>query len=589
MLSRRRLLRRALAGGTAALACGALALGGIPAAGAASPASTTASAKAVAWLKTQQQSDGGFEVAGFAGFETRDAALAIAEAAQTGSQWNPVEARNAVTSTVKNGKNPLDYLATFVADPTLGAGNAAKTIVLTTAPLGLDPTSFGGVNLVAKVAAGAHPDGSYGTVGAFSDTLYAALADRLTIGSVPAATLAFITAAQQTNGGWNFAGDPTGTDNDPDTTGLAMQALIAGGVDPHGAAVGAAAGELVLAENHNGSWDSPFTSPAGTGDPNSTSLAILGLTAYGLDSAGLQNFARRWDTSAFANTDGYLIGLQQPDGRVASPNDSFPPINTSATSQTVEALLHNWLPIAGVGYQVVRADGHVTGLGGAGSSSATWNGVVGAAATNSSRGTWLAVANGGVITEGDAGFYGSMGGTKLNQPVVGIAPTPSGKGYWLAAADGGIFTFGDAPYLGGLGAIRLDKPIVGIVATADGRGYTLFASDGGVFAFGDATFRGSMGGIRLNQPVVGGAATPDGRGYWMVASDGGIFSFGDAAFKGSLGSLRLDKPIVAMSSTGSGGGYTMVGADGGVFTFGDAPFLGAAVGEPGSAAVAIVS
>ncbi|MEX2100786.1 MAG: hypothetical protein WEB19_05165, partial [Acidimicrobiia bacterium] len=49
---------------------------------AADPASDTAAAAAVAWLKTQQQADGGFEVVGFPGFETRAASRAIAEQAQ---------------------------------------------------------------------------------------------------------------------------------------------------------------------------------------------------------------------------------------------------------------------------------------------------------------------------------------------------------------------------------------------------------------------------------------------------------------------------------------------------------------------------
>ena len=60
------------------------------------------------------------------------------------------------------------------------------------------------------------------------------------------------------------------------------------------------------------------------------------------------------------------------------------------------------------------------------------------------------------------------------------------RGYWLAAADGGIFTFGDAGYFGSTGAIHLNKPIVGMAATIDAGGYWLVASDGGIFTFGDA-------------------------------------------------------------------------------------------------------
>ena len=62
------------------------------AANAADPASKSTADAAVAWLETQQQPDGGFEVAQFPGFETRDAALAIAEDAQTGSTWSTSEA-----------------------------------------------------------------------------------------------------------------------------------------------------------------------------------------------------------------------------------------------------------------------------------------------------------------------------------------------------------------------------------------------------------------------------------------------------------------------------------------------------------------
>lgn len=43
---------------------------------------------AVGWIIAQQQSDGGFEMAGFPGFETPDAVLAIAENAQTDTVWS---------------------------------------------------------------------------------------------------------------------------------------------------------------------------------------------------------------------------------------------------------------------------------------------------------------------------------------------------------------------------------------------------------------------------------------------------------------------------------------------------------------------
>ena len=205
--------------------------------------------------------------------------------------------------------------------------------------------------------------------------------------------------------------------------------------------------------------------------------------------------------------------------------------------------------------------------------------------------------DGGIFAFGDAGFYGSMGGTALNQPVVGMAATPDGSGYWevaLTAASSPSATpvlrlerwlpgdvrrvdQGDHRHpgrqglLGGRGR-RLDlrlrrrrhfgsaagftlaangsdgnASVRGLTATPDGRGYWEVAHDGGIFAFGDAGFYGSMGGAPLHAGIVDVAATPDGRGYWEVGNDGGIFAFGDADFHGSTGGVALNAAIVGMA------------------------------------------
>ena len=238
-------------------------------------------------------------------------------------------------------------------------------------------------------------------------------------------------------------------------------------------------------------------------------------------------------------------------------------------------------PVALTGYRLVSANGKVFALGKLASypSPRTNSPVVGVASTPDGRGYWLGMANGAVVSAGDAHLYGSMGGKHLNSPIAGIAATPDGRGYWLVAADGGIFGFGDAQYYGSLGGRRLNQPIVGIAATADGRGYWLLAADGGIFAFGDARFYGSPGAKHLNEPIVGIATTADGRGYWLVAADGGVFGYGDADFYGSMGSRRLNQPIVGIAATANGRGYWMVAADGGVFGFGDARFFGSLGGK----------
>ena len=136
--------------------------------------------------------------------------------------------------------------------------------------------------------------------------------------------------------------------------------------------------------------------------------------------------------------------------------------------------------------------------------------------------------------EPNASICNALGAVHLAAPVVGMAATPDGNGYWLAAADGGIFSYGDAPFEGSAGGTPLNKPVVGMAPTPSGLGYWLDASDGGVFSYGDAPFEGSAGSLTLNRPVVAMAATTSGLGYWLVASDGGVFAYGNAPFAGSV-------------------------------------------------------
>jgi hypothetical protein len=180
------------------------------------------------------------------------------------------------------------------------------------------------------------------------------------------------------------------------------------------------------------------------------------------------------------------------------------------------------------------------------------------ASTPDDGGYWLVALDGGVFSFGDARFYGSTGGIRLNQPIVGIVATHDGAGYWEVAADGGIFAFGDAQFYGSMGGSRLYAPIVAMTATPTGRGYWQVASDGGVFTFGDAVFHGSMGGQALAASMVGMARTPDGRGYWLASDDGSVFSFGDARFFGANGGAMPTPAIAAIRATPDGRGYWLL-------------------------------
>jgi hypothetical protein len=312
------------------------------------PSKATA-ATAVDWLVTQQQADGGFEVAGFAGFETPDAILAIADDAQQQYFWDATQARNAVLATIENGNNPLHAVDDFV-DGTINAGQAAKVIVLVAKPLGLSVTNFNpdgdaARNLAAAVNAGALGNGSYG---AFNATLYAALAKKLVDGAVPANTVAFIRAAQEASGGWDFNGDPAGNQADVDTTGLAVAALASAGVAPNDTDLRQGLAYLANNQQASGAWQA-----FGSNDPNSTSTAVFGIVAAGFDPT-----IPCWRNTAvpglagqpYASPISWLRTRQHADGHIISPNDQFG-VNTFATSQSVQALRRGWMPIFGIDAQ----------------------------------------------------------------------------------------------------------------------------------------------------------------------------------------------------------------------------------------------
>jgi hypothetical protein len=281
-----------------------------------------------------------------------------------------------------------------------------------------------------------------------------------------------------------------------------------------------------------------------TGNPSGgTVVAISGLQLTGATAV---NFGTTPASSFHVNSDTSITATSPPGSGVVDVT-VHSPTGTSVTSQLDQ---FNYR----AGYWLAAADGGIFSFGNApfaGSAGALKlnKPVVGMASTLDSGGYWLVASDGGIFAYGNANFYGSTGGTTLNKPIVGMAVTPDGFGYWLVAADGGIFAYGDASFYGSTGGMTLNKPIVGMTSTPDGKGYWLVAADGGVFAYGDAGFYGSTGAITLNKPVVGMAATPDGKGYWFTASDGGVFAYGDAAFSGSMGGTPLVAPVVGMASS----------------------------------------
>ena len=246
-----------------------------------------------------------------------------------------------------------------------------------------------------------------------------------------------------------------------------------------------------------------------------------------------------------------------------TPPTTTPPTTTPPTTTPPTTMPPPPPPPTG-GYDLVANDGGIFTFGAPffGSEGGTHlnQPVVGMASTVDGKGYWLVARDGNVVGYGTAGSHGSVPQQASIDNAVGMAADKATGGYWVVARDGTVYAFG-APNFGGMQGQHLNQPIVGMSGTADGKGYFLVAADGGIFTFGDGQFQGSMGGHHLNQPVVGVATDPAGQGYWEVASDGGVFTFGTSFFD-SMGGRHLNQPIVGMASTADGKGYFLVAADG---------------------------
>lgn len=325
---------------------------------------------AVAWLASQQEADGGFELADFPGFETPDAVLALAAAGQPGPGWDEAAALAAVEAVTTDGNDALDAVDDWVdsvqgGDTATAAAQAGKVIALVAAPLGLDPTDFDPsddtaepVDLVAALEAGAGGAGDFAGL-PFGGRVFAAWAYGARGLVAPPALLSSIVASQQANGSFDFSGAPGGTGTDPDLTASVVIALTladdASGPDT-APAVARAVLSLGLTQGWTGEWATAFDD----GNPNSTSMVVLAAATRGGDpdpSCWRDAVDPRIAGLPFPSPEASIEARQQPDGHIAGPNDGFG-LNTFATSQAVQALAAAdgaW-PYAGAGCTAPSVD-----------------------------------------------------------------------------------------------------------------------------------------------------------------------------------------------------------------------------------------
>jgi hypothetical protein len=277
-------------------------------------------------------------------FTTYDVVLAIAEAAQTSSTWSTSEAHAAVAAFHNaDGESPLPFLDLMAADIST-PGVAGKTAVMLAGPLGLsytayDPNGDGSPRNLVTLVGSPMPNGAYDDDGHFNNTLFAALAAHLFTGSIAVSTVSYVEGCQQMSGAFAFNCDQIADDADIDTTSLALQTLVAGGVAATDPVMVKGLNYLATQLQPQGYW-SAFGSPSS----ESSSRAMLALTAAGYDvntPCWRNTVAPANASDPFVAADTGLGSLANPDGSIAGP-DSFIP--AWSTAQAIAGLLRSWLP-----------------------------------------------------------------------------------------------------------------------------------------------------------------------------------------------------------------------------------------------------
>ncbi len=213
------------------------------------------------------------------------------------------------------GNGPVQFLNAKVAG--VGSPAAAAKAALGARALGMDPKAIAGIDLIARVNQGY--DAAKGTYGGddFSQSV-AMLGLACTGNTVPPAAVAALKSTQLApGGGWGFGGF-----TDPDTTAIALQALLASGTPKTDSAITKAFAYLKSSQGNDGGWGfDPSESNA-----SSTAYVIQALIALGEnpDAAGYE----RGGVTPVQ----FLVSQQQPNGSFKGFDAAY------ATNQALPAL-----------------------------------------------------------------------------------------------------------------------------------------------------------------------------------------------------------------------------------------------------------
>jgi len=276
---------------------------------------THAANDALDYIRTLQNNDGGFPAFGSesSAGATLDVILAFAAA---GVDVNDVR---------KGGNSPIDYLETQAADYAAATpGHAAKLVTVLVAA-GEDPRDFAGEDFVDIMQSNydsvTHRYGEQ----TLDQALY--ILARRSLGlSASDAVVSVLESDEQAAGCWEFAG---GFGCDTNSTAIAVQALIAAGVDESDSPIEAAIDYFAGSQGADGGF--PYVAP-GDSDANSTAFVLQALVAAGedIDAGG------PWEKPGGRTPMRALLGFQDAaTGAFTYAGED----NAYATYQAVPALL----------------------------------------------------------------------------------------------------------------------------------------------------------------------------------------------------------------------------------------------------------
>jgi hypothetical protein len=290
------------------------------------------------WLMRQQMPDG--SVGGHAGL-TSEFVLAAAAVGVPAADLKTGEGAGS-----GDAASAMGYLARVAANYSGTSAAAAGKLAAAVSAGGGDPRSFGGLDLESRI----HDWYDSGTFGSSvwdqSWSILGLAAAGETVcrpgeaACIPAAAVDALATMGPPEGGW---GGAAGSPPDPDSTGLALQALARAGRDGSDLSVARGVAYLRASRNDQGGWGHE----GGATNANSTAYAIQGLLAAGEDLA-----APAWETAGGVGPLEALTALQRGDGRFehdASPADLV------ATLQAVPAVAGRSAGYDGAGVASRRA------------------------------------------------------------------------------------------------------------------------------------------------------------------------------------------------------------------------------------------